>query len=111
MTAWHDIGRVLCVRLDSMGDVLMTGPAIRAIKQSPGKPQISLLTSRSGAEAAALMPEIDETVVYAAPWMKPAPPNPSPEGEIGFLESLRARSFDAAVIFTVFSQSALPAAL
>ena len=48
--AWHQAERVLAVRLDALGDVLMTGPALRALKKSrPGR-RITLLTSAAGAE-------------------------------------------------------------
>ena len=46
---WTQAKRLLCVRLDSLGDVLMVTPAIRALKVSvPGR-EITLLTSPSGA--------------------------------------------------------------
>lgn len=110
--AWSRVRDVLCVRLDTIGDVLMTGPAIRAVRQ---RARVTLLTSSSGATVAQLMPEVDETIVYDAPWVK------SPAGDREFerqgvgdrelIERLARRRFDAAVIFTVYSQSPLPAAL
>ena len=45
--------------------------AIRALKQPERR--ITLLTSPAGAEIAALVPEIDEIIVYEAPWMKATP--------------------------------------
>ncbi|HEY8491703.1 MAG TPA: lipopolysaccharide heptosyltransferase II [Dehalococcoidia bacterium] len=109
MTAWERAERVLCVRLDAVGDVLMTTPAIRAVRESrPGR-RVTLLTSPAGAEAAALVPEIDEVLVYEAPWMKAARPRPA-AADLATVERLRAAAFDAAVIFTVYSQSPLPAA-
>jgi ADP-heptose:LPS heptosyltransferase len=67
---WAQATNLLCVRLDSIGDVLMTTPAIRALRESvPGR-RITLLTSPSGAEAARLVPDIDDVIVYEAPWMK-----------------------------------------
>src|SRR5438132_4560748 len=67
--SWHRARNVLCVRLDSLGDVLMTTPALRAVKTScPGR-RVALLTSPAGAEAASLVPEVDEVFVYEAPWM------------------------------------------
>jgi ADP-heptose:LPS heptosyltransferase len=42
-----------------MGDVLMTGPALRALRgAAPGR-RVTLLTSEPGAGVAALMPEVD----------------------------------------------------
>ena len=55
----RDADNVLCIRLDSLGDVLMCTPAMRAIKQSrPGR-QLTLLSSASGAAAAPYIPELD----------------------------------------------------
>lgn len=107
---WENAKNILCIRLDSMGDVLMTTPALRALKESvPGR-KITLLTSESGAQAAWLVPEIDGVIVYNAPWMKlPAPPNDS-RSDYMMAARLQQLGFDAAVIFTVFSQSPLPAA-
>ncbi len=102
---------LLCVRLDSLGDVLMTTPAIRALKEArPGR-RVTLLTSPSGAAAARLVPEIDEVIVYEAPWMKHSTAGSAGASrEYAMAEQLRRRSFDAAVIFTVYSQNPLPAA-
>ena len=107
---WRAARNVLCVRLDTIGDVLMTGPAVRALKAAvPGR-RITLLTSPSGASAAALLPEVDDTIVYEAPWMKrERSSDPAPDERV--VKTLRERGFDAAVIFTVYTQSPLPAAL
>jgi lipopolysaccharide heptosyltransferase II len=109
-TAWQKVERILCVRLDSLGDVLMTTPAIRALKEShPGR-TITLLTSPVGARIAALIPEIDEVMVYDAPWMKAAKPHADSRSDYVMAATLRQSGFEAAVIFTVYSQSPLPAA-
>ncbi len=100
---WRDVKNLLCVRLDSLGDVLMTTPAMRALRDTLGC-RVTLLTSPAGAALAGLLPEADEVLVWRAPWMKAAPSG----DDLAFVEKLRA--FDAAAIFTVYSQSALPAA-
>jgi lipopolysaccharide heptosyltransferase II len=110
-TGWELARRILCVRLDAMGDVLMTGPAIRAIKNSPSRPDIALLTSSSGSIAGELLPEVDEILTYDPPWMKATTGNTESEQDIKMIERLRSMEFDAAVIFTVYSQNPLPAAL
>jgi lipopolysaccharide heptosyltransferase II len=108
---WEQARRILCVRLDSLGDVLMTTPAMRAIKEGlPGR-KITLLTSPSGAAAARLIPEVDHTIVYEAPWMKATALRPNPQEDHAMIKRLRRGRYDAAVIFTVFSQNPLPAAL
>lgn len=109
--AWSSAHNVLCIRLDSMGDVLMTTPAFRAMKETWDGCRLTLLTSSSGAQAAALVPEVDEILVYAAPWMKSGSPDNSQRNFLQTVNQLREGRFDAAVIFTVFSQSALPPAM
>jgi lipopolysaccharide heptosyltransferase II len=107
---WHDARNILCIRLDNMGDVLMSTPAIRALKQSrPGR-RITLLASSSGAHIAALIPEIDHTIIYDAPWNKATAPRANSQPEQSMIDTLREQQFDAAVIFTVYSQNPLPAA-
>jgi lipopolysaccharide heptosyltransferase II len=108
--AWEQAKRILCIRLDSLGDVLMTTPAIRALRASAPGRSITLLTSPAGARAAALIPEVDEVISYDAPWMKATAPRASSKPEYRLVESLRRLNFDAAVIFTVYSQNPLPAA-
>jgi lipopolysaccharide heptosyltransferase II len=109
MSSWHNVHGILCVRLDNLGDVLMTTPAIRALRESGPDRRITLLASGSGARAAAHVPEIDHVISFDAPWMKHPQP-PSAEDTEALVTALAARDFHAAVIFTVYSQSPLPAA-
>jgi lipopolysaccharide heptosyltransferase II len=108
MTApWQRARRILCVRLDSLGDVLMCTPAMRALRQAvPGR-TLTLLSSPSGADALPFIPELDDAIAWSAPWTKSATPGPTPAP----IATLAARGFDAAVIFTTYTQSPLPAAL
>ncbi|HXF15794.1 MAG TPA: glycosyltransferase family 9 protein [Burkholderiales bacterium] len=105
---WEQARNVLCVRLDSLGDVLMTTPAIRALRESVAGRRITLLTSPSGAKAARLVPEIDAVVEFRAPWMKPATEGPAADAVMK--RRLAHGKYDAAVIFSVYSQNPLPAA-
>lgn len=108
--AWRSAGTVLCVRLDSIGDVLMTTPALRALKEScPGR-RIVFLTSSAGAGIARLVPEIDEILVYEAPWMKATPQRSSNGEDNAIIKKIHASGIDASVVFTVYSQNPLPAA-
>jgi lipopolysaccharide heptosyltransferase II len=107
---WDQARRILCVRLDALGDVLMCTPAMRALRDAAPGRRLTLLTSSSGAAAAPFIPEVDDVIVHAAPWMKADMPA-TPE-DLRFLAAdLAARRFDAAVVFTTYTQSALPAAL
>lgn len=107
---WQNARRILCIRPDNMGDVLMTEPAMRALRNAvPGR-HIALLASPSGAAVAPYLACVDEVIAYEAPWVK----NDSqalPQADLDMVARLQAGRFDAAVIFTVYSQSALPAAL
>ncbi|WP_151636669.1 lipopolysaccharide heptosyltransferase II [Noviherbaspirillum aerium] len=110
MKQWNDVRRILCIRLDYMGDVLMSTPAIRALKQSHPGSSITLLTSASGAAAARHVPEIDAVIEYAAPWMKSSSVH-SAADDMEMIARLAGDAYDAAVIFTVYSQNPLPAAM
>jgi lipopolysaccharide heptosyltransferase II len=107
---WDEARNVLAVRLDAIGDVLMTTPAIRALRGSPPHRSVTLLTSSAGAEVGRLVPEIDAVIAYDAPWMKASPDRPDPRYDLETIARLQALGFDAAVIFTVYDQDPLPAA-
>ena len=108
---WRTARRIAAVRLDNLGDVLVTTPAIHAIKQSLPEAEITLLASPVGAQAGRLNPDIADIVVYEAPWMDPWQKLPQDSArEMQALTELRARRFDGAIIFTSFRQSPLPAA-
>jgi lipopolysaccharide heptosyltransferase II len=107
---WEDAKNVLCIRLDCMGDVLMCTPAIRALRGAmPGR-RITLLTSSAGAAVLPFIAEVDATIVFEAPWMKSSTSQDAGT-VLAMAETVHACCFDAAVIFTTYSQSALPAAM
>jgi ADP-heptose:LPS heptosyltransferase len=108
---WRDARRILAVRLDNLGDVIVTTPAIRAIRESLPEAEITLLASPSGTQAGRLSPDLADVLTYQAPWMDPWQQLPlDPMREAQALAAIRSRGFDAAVIFTAFRQSPLPAA-
>ncbi len=71
--SWQTAERILCVRLDNLGDVLMTTPALCAVKRSARRRHVTLLTSPAGSSLAGMSPDIDRIISYAPPWMKPSP--------------------------------------
>jgi ADP-heptose:LPS heptosyltransferase len=100
---------VLAVRFDNQGDVLLTGPAIRALAH--GADRVTLLCGPRGRAAAELLPGVDELIVWRAPWIDPEP-EPVDRADIDALtDRLAAQQLDAAVIFGSFHQSPLPTAL
>lgn len=100
---------VLAVRLDSDGDVLLTGPALRAL--ASGTDRLTLLCGPRGQRAAELLPDIDELLVYRAEWIDPQPPPLDPERTLDLVHRIGALEVKEAVIFTSFHQSPLPMAL
>lgn len=92
-----------------MGDLIMSAPAIRALKESFSS-TITVLTSSMAAGIAPFIPEIDEVIVFDLPWVKAKEVIASIE-IFRLVEQLKQRQFDGVVIFTVFSQSPLPAAM
>lgn len=110
MSGWDRARNVLAVRLDGLGDLLMTAPAIRRLRDAvPGR-EVTLLTSPAAAGGGALLTDVASVIPFTAPWMK-APCAPGPGDTLAMAQVLRARRFDAAVIFTTHSQSPLPAAM
>jgi len=97
------------MRLDNIGDVLMTSPALRAIKAALPEAHLTLMTSPGGSQAAALLPWVDEVLVCRALWQDLSKLAVDPDREQAFIQTLRDRQFDAAIIFTSFSQTPHPA--
>jgi ADP-heptose:LPS heptosyltransferase len=106
---WRSARRILAVRLDNLGDVLVTTPAIHAIKDSLPGVRLTLLASPVGAQIAQLNPDIDDVIAYEAPWMDPWHKLPQDSRrEQRMIASIRKRHFDGAIIFTSYHQSPLP---
>ncbi|WIM99471.1 HAD-IIIA family hydrolase [Actinoplanes oblitus] len=102
-------GTVLAVRSDSAGDVLVTGPAIRALAHHSER--VVLLCGPRGRAAAELLPGVDELIEWRLPWIDPQP-DPVDAADLAALtERIRAARVDEAVVFTSYHQSALPLAL
>jgi ADP-heptose:LPS heptosyltransferase len=92
-----------------MGDVLMGEPAMRALKQSFNC-DITLLTSSAGSKIASQLACVNNVIIYNVPWVK----TEQAIQENQFFEMamrLKNENFDAAVIFSVFSQNPLPATM
>lgn len=99
----------LVVRLDSMGDMLAAGPAIRAV--AAGADRVTVLAGPQGAAAARLLPGVDEVQVWHCPWILSPPPAVDAGDLREVTDRLTAAGIDEAVILTSFHQSALPTAL
>jgi ADP-heptose:LPS heptosyltransferase len=102
------VRRVLVARMDSMGDVLVSGPAVRAVAASA---EVVLLAGPQGASAARLLPGVSEVRVLAAPWIT----GTARPVDDALVEEVRAlvgeTGIDEAVVLTSFHQSPLPLAM
>ncbi len=100
---------VLVARLDSSGDVLLAGPAIRAV--AAGSSKVTLLCGPRGRSAADLLPGVDDVIEWCAPWIDPEPPPLTRPETLALVDELAAGDFDQALILTSFHLSPLPLAL
>ncbi|MEA2393838.1 MAG: hypothetical protein QOJ82_1729, partial [Solirubrobacteraceae bacterium] len=99
----------LVARQDSAGDVLLAGPAVRAV--AAGADRVTLLCGPLGRQAAALLPGVDDVAVRPAEWIDAEPGRIARGAVEAWVDDLAARRIDCAVILTSFHQSPLPLAL
>jgi ADP-heptose:LPS heptosyltransferase len=102
------VRRVLVVRLDGAGDVVLAGPAVRAVAAAA---EVTLLCGPAGAAAGRLLPGVADMLTWACPWVLADPPPVRREDLDAFVAMIAAGGFDAAVVLTSFHQSPLPLAL
>ena len=100
---------VLVARQDSVGDVLLAGPAVRAVAAGAGR--VTLLCGPRGRAAAALLPGVDEVVVAHAAWIDAEPRRVTRAGVDALVDRLTELEVDQALVLTSFHQSPLPLAL
>jgi ADP-heptose:LPS heptosyltransferase len=100
--------RVLVARQDNNGDVLLTGPAVRAIASAA---HVTFLCGPRGFAAAQCLPGVNDIIVSEAQWIDANPHQLDVQATLKFVAQIESLAFDEAVIFTSFHQSALPLAL
>lgn len=99
--------RVLVARQDNIGDVLLAGPAVRAVAGRAD--EVVLLCGPRGRHAADLLPGVDRVIEWRAPWIDPDHVPVERAAIEGLVRDLAG--FDRALILTSFHQSPLPLAL
>jgi ADP-heptose:LPS heptosyltransferase len=102
-------GHVLLARMDNAGDVLLAGPAVRAVAARAAR--VTFLASPRGAAAAELLPGVDEILVHDGPWIEAPAPRVSRDGVEALVGDVAARGVREAIVFTSSHQSPLPLAL
>ena len=105
---WAEARRLLVMRLDNIGDVVMTGPVLRALKENLPGASITLMASPGGKEAAPLLPWVDEVFAWRVLWQDIGRLSFDPAREWELIEALRG-CYDAAIILTSFKQTPHPA--
>jgi len=95
--------------MDNDGDVLLAGPAIRAVAATADR--VTLLCGPRGFQAATLLPGVDDIVVHRAEWIDPEPGPFENEPIRRLLLEVARRAPDEAMILTSWHQSPLPLAL
>lgn len=111
LPGWAAVRRLLVMRLDNIGDVIMAGPALRALKQNLPGVHLTFMASPAGSQAAALLPWIDDLLTWRVLWQDLGRLAFDPEREWALVERLRQGRFDAAIVLTSFSQTPHPAGL
>jgi len=104
--------RILAVRPDNLGDVVLLTPALRALRAAaPARARLDLLATPAGAAVGPLLDSVDEVVeVPSVSWQDAAGETFDPQAQLALIRRLAAGGYDLAVIFTSSSQSPWPAA-
>lgn len=103
---WAAARNLLLIRLDNIGDVVLLSAAIRTIRENLPEARLCLMASPAGAQAVPLLPWLDDLMVWRALWQDVGGRMPlDPARELELVRMLESKRFDAAIIFTSFSQS------
>ncbi|MBI2887789.1 MAG: glycosyltransferase family 9 protein [Chloroflexi bacterium] len=92
---------LLAIRPDHLGDLLLTAPALRQLRQALPHARITLLVGPWNQEAAEHLPYVDRVLTLPFPWFDRAP-KPSPWAPYALLRReahrLRSHGFDTALV-------------
>ncbi len=96
---FNDVKKILIIKLRHIGDVLLTVPTIRALKENFPDANISALVNKGTEEMLCDNPLLDEIIIYDRS-IKGLPISQKIKGEINFISGLRKRKFDLTVDLT-----------
>ncbi len=103
---WAEARNLLLIRLDNIGDVVLLSAALRTVRENLPEARLTLMASPAGSQALPLLPWVDDVMVWRAVWQDVGNRMPlDPARELELVDTLQDRQFDAAVVFTSFSQS------
>lgn len=101
-----DIRRILVIKLRHIGDVLLTVPVFRALKETFPSAEVSALVNRGTEEILSGYPLIKEIITFDRE-IKKAPFIKRYTEETGFLREIRKRRFDMTVDLTGGDRAAI----
>jgi ADP-heptose:LPS heptosyltransferase len=96
------IKSILLIRLDHLGDVLLTTPAVKSLKQRFPHARITMVVKEWAFEAIKNSPHIDEVVIFNPSWTIPGQEETKTAGVAGICKlvlRLRKEYFDLAIDF------------
>lgn len=91
--------RILCFRLERIGDLLMTGPALAELRALAPQASIDLAVGSWNREIAAAIPEVDGIEIMDADWLARGGTGYSPLGLARRAARWRSRRYDLAINF------------
>lgn len=103
--SWSEARRILVMRLDNIGDVVMTSPVLRTLKENLPGSHVTLMASPGGSRAAPLLPWVDEVLPWRVLWQDLGRLSFDSAREWELIETLREGAYDAAIILTSFKQT------
>lgn len=110
---WSTVHRVLVVRADNLGDVVLATPALRALRRAVPHAEVDLLASPVGATVASMIPGLRDVLTVSASWQQAGAAGDvhvARAGERWLVERVRGGHYDAMVVFTSPTQSPWPVA-
>src|ERR1700754_1008043 len=87
----HGEGGIVAVRQDNLGDVLLTGPALRALAAGGRAGRAPPRSAPGGEAGARRLPGVDEVLPRIAPWIDPEPPPVDREAVAAAVAEIAAR--------------------
>jgi lipopolysaccharide heptosyltransferase II len=96
------IKSILLIRLDHLGDVLLTTPAIKSLKKRFPDARITMLVREWSFEVVKNTPHIDKIIVFNSPWAVPSQEGRNAVGVAGIyqlIRQLQRERFDLAIDF------------
>jgi ADP-heptose:LPS heptosyltransferase len=102
--------KILCIRIDHIGDVLLTTPAFRALRKKYPKARIDVLVRSFSKEILDGNKNINKILTFDFPWLGLHGKKASWKETISFIKHLRKEKYDIAVDFHADPRNILLAA-